>query len=61
MATRKLPLVSKELLAYLEETYPDRCPEPETPSRKLWMAAGQAALVRKLRQLHQTQLKDSLG
>jgi hypothetical protein len=56
----KVPFVSRELLDYLRRLYPDRCPDPETPGRKIWIAAGQAQVVRHLERLEKKQAADSL-
>jgi hypothetical protein len=45
------PLITKDLLEYLERIYPDKCPEPATPEREIWIAVGRATLVRHLRRL----------
>ena len=46
---RPWPGVSKLLVERLEETFPDRCPALSMSDREIWMAAGAAAVVRKLR------------
>lgn len=43
-----LPIPSA-LVKYLERIYPDRCPDSDMTEREIWMAAGQAELVRGLR------------
>jgi len=58
--TSKTPGVPKELLDYLIAVYPDRCPSPEMSDREVWMAAGRASVVRKLRQIHETQFTRAL-
>lgn len=52
---RPWPGVSTELIERLEETFPDRCPAPTATDREVWMAVGAAAVVRKLKHVHQIQ------
>lgn len=49
------PPVSKHLVEWAEETYPDRCPNLNTPEREIWYKAGQASVAKKLRQLLEDQ------
>lgn len=56
----KAPPISQELLVYLARLYPDRCPDPKWPERKVWMEAGAADVVRKLRAEHERQGKNLL-
>jgi len=51
----KPPYVPLELLEWLEETYPDRCPDETTPERRVWINAGAAKVVRKLRAMYERQ------
>lgn len=46
------PEVPLSLLEWLERVYPDRCPSPHEGKREVWMHAGQAHLIRKLRTLY---------
>lgn len=43
------PYVSQELIAALDQLYPDRCPEPGTAAWEVWFQAGRASVVRKLK------------
>jgi hypothetical protein len=52
---KKLPLVPKELLLWLEATFPDKCPDIRLSGREVWMAAGSVAVVRKLRDIYNKQ------
>jgi len=45
----KLPTPSPALVRALEELYPDRCPDPSTSDRDIWIAVGAAQVVRLLR------------
>lgn len=49
MADQGPPYISDELLAYLTRMFPDRCPQPGTPTDKVWFQAGQASVVTHLR------------
>lgn len=49
MADSPVPPISKGLVEWLSRLFPDRCPEVTTPPRKVWMAAGAAEVVRKLK------------
>jgi len=57
----KLPFVSLELITWLEETFPDKCPSENTPDRKVWIQAGAASVVRKLRKIHEEQQENTKG
>lgn len=60
-SNHKTPAVEKELITWLEVTYPDKCPDPEMTDREIWMAVGEQVVIRKLRALHEDQLKKALG
>lgn len=49
------PLVSLELLEYLEATYKDQFPSKSQlkDEREVWFKAGQVDVVRSLRNLHE--------
>lgn len=48
MASKK-PLITRDLIEYLEALYPDKCPDVMTPERDIWMDAGSARVVRHLK------------
>lgn len=54
------PRVSLELVEWLEETFPDRCPSVGTQIEQVWADAGAARVVRKLRQLHDNELNTTV-
>jgi hypothetical protein len=54
------PPISEQLLEYLRHVFPDRCPDENTPDRKVWMNAGAASVVRHLERLRNEQLESSL-
>jgi len=60
MTDTPTPAVPKALLEWLSKVYPDRCPRPEDSSREVWMAAGRADVVRKLRAAYEDQTKRAL-
>lgn len=51
----RFPLVPLALLEELERRFPDRCPDPTTPDRQVWLAAGAVQVTRFLRQMYQLQ------
>ena len=53
--TKKLPVVTKELIEYLEGICPDRSPSLSTQDREIWFSAGKVDLIRHLRNLHEDQ------
>lgn len=55
------PAVSKELITWLETTYPDRALGIDLPPREADARFGEIRLVRKLRDLHDRQHKSVLG
>lgn len=44
----KCPPLSQELIDYLNATVPEKCPDPRTPDREIWMYSGKRELVRGL-------------
>lgn len=43
-----LPTFSVDLIARLEEMYPEKCPALSTPDREIWYYAGARSVVRML-------------
>lgn len=43
-----LPFQSHDLILQLDKAFPERCPNPSTPDREIWMYAGKRELVRGL-------------
>lgn len=56
----KSPIITPELIDYLERMFPDRCPEPMDPERNIWMAAGAVGVVRHLKRLLEEQEENIL-
>lgn len=44
----KYPGLSRELVEALDKAFPERCPDPATPERQIWMDAGRRSVVRSL-------------
>jgi|DEB0MinimDraft_10_1074344.scaffolds.fasta_scaffold30639_2 S-adenosylmethionine:diacylglycerol 3-amino-3-carboxypropyl transferase len=49
------PIVTKELLEYLLERYPDRVPSVDATDRQIWLSVGQVAVVRHLQSIFEEQ------
>lgn len=43
-----LPVFSSDLILELDKDFPERCPDPSTTEREIWMQAGERRLVRML-------------
>lgn len=46
-----LPSYSHDLIKALDEAYPNKYPELDTPDREIWFNAGQRSVINKLIQL----------
>lgn len=57
----KTPYIDEKLVEFLEEHYPDRCPEPDDTDREIWMNRGAVGVVRHLRRLFTEQNENLLG
>lgn len=55
------PPISKGLVEWLSRLFPDRCPDSEMSERDIWIEAGAAKVVRKLRTEHERQTLNVLG
>jgi hypothetical protein len=42
-------ILTPELVDCLGRLFPDRCPDPSTPDRQVWIDAGSAYVVRTLK------------
>lgn len=56
----EIPFISDEILAYLSRVFPDKCPEKGTKMEDVWYAAGQASVVRHLRQARERYVDQQL-
>ena len=56
-----LPLTIPEFIEWLDNLYPERCPDINDSEREIWMKAGERRLVRslisKLKSTEQKELK----
>lgn len=57
------PPVSRGLLQYLEETFPDRLPDTDSDisEREMWALMGHQRVIRHLRAIHKAQEEDALN
>jgi hypothetical protein len=51
----KKPHVSRELLVWLQDIFPDKAPNREDSDREVWIKRGHVEVVRKLTALHDQQ------
>lgn len=51
----RTPIVTKELLDYLRERYPDRVPSIEETDRQIWQSVGSVGVVRHLQSIFDEQ------
>ena len=56
----KIPHVSKELIDFLDEQFPERTPEMSWSDREIWVKAGERKLVRYLHRLFEEQIERAL-
>lgn len=47
--------IDKDLIAYLEEIYPDKAPDLSMEEKSIWFAAGQVSVVRHLKDQYNLQ------
>ncbi len=57
----KVPAIDTALVEWLEQIYPDRCPNPNMSDREIWIACGAVGVTRKLRALLEEQWENKLG
>jgi hypothetical protein len=50
-----IPYIEAEILAYLEELYPDKAPDLSMEEKLIWFAAGQVSVVRHLKEQFKVQ------
>jgi len=43
------PFIDSDIIKYLEEVYPDRCPDLSMEEKLIWFTAGQVSVVRHLK------------
>tara|TARA_Y100001963_G_C6776027_1_gene447368 strand:- start:2113 stop:2283 length:171 start_codon:yes stop_codon:yes gene_type:complete len=44
----KKPRISKEVIGYLDEIFPDKCPDLNMTEKEVWFKAGQRSVVNHL-------------
>tara|TARA_S200002703_G_scaffold4693_1_gene5800 strand:+ start:3238 stop:3441 length:204 start_codon:yes stop_codon:yes gene_type:complete len=54
------PHVSKELLDYMNQIFPDKCPDVLDTERKIWVNAGKRQAYEHFQKLHEKQQKNIL-
>lgn len=52
--TRK-PIISKEVIGYLDDIFPDKCPDLKMSEKEVWFKAGQRSVVNHLKKENQVQ------
>lgn len=45
-----IPYIDPEIIAYLGELYPDKCPDLSMEEKLIWFTAGQVSVVRHLKE-----------
>lgn len=53
-------IIDENLIKFLEEIYPDRCPDIDLPDREVWFRAGAVSVVRMLKHHHNRQQQNIL-
>ena len=51
----KKPIISKEVIGYLDEIFPDKCPDIKMTEKEVWFQAGQRSVVNHLTKEKQVQ------
>jgi hypothetical protein len=51
----RIPHVELRLVDYIDKLFPDRCPNEADSERGIWLAAGAVRVVKKLRQIAESQ------
>lgn len=49
-----------DVVDFLDKLFPNRCPKETDTEREIWIAAGAARVVKKLRQIAETQINGVL-
>jgi hypothetical protein len=45
-----IPYIESDIIAYLEQLYPDKSPDLSMEEKLIWFAAGQVSVVRHLKE-----------
>ena len=51
----KKPIISKEVIDYLDSIFPDKCPDLKMSEKEVWFQAGQRSVVNHLIKENQVQ------
>lgn len=50
-----IPYIDLDIIKYLEELYPDKCPDLSMEEKLIWFSAGQVSVVRHLKDQYNLQ------
>lgn len=50
-----IPYIDLDIIKYLEELYPDKCPDLSMEEKLVWFSAGQVSVVRHLKDQYSLQ------
>lgn len=60
MPTSEIPYISQDLMEFMEDLYPERCPDPQWSDREIWMRVGERRVVRALKRIFDEQNRNIL-
>lgn len=49
------PYIDPDIIKYLEEMYPDQCPDISMEEKQIWFSSGQVSVVRHLKDQYNIQ------
>jgi len=55
---RNKPLITEELLNYLEKMFPEKCAELKQSEREIFYQSGQRSVVKHIREIFKNQLQE---
>jgi len=58
---KNAPSVSEPLLAYINQKFPERCPDPQDSDREIWMKSGERRVFRHLEAVYKFQNKNKIS
>ena len=61
MASNPIPYLEKDVLLYLDAIFPNMLPSKPISEAELARMVGQQDVIRLLKQIHETQVKQQLG
>jgi hypothetical protein len=56
----EIPLISQELIDYLDAQFPDKCPNISDSKRKIWVGVGASLVVKHLQRIKEDQHENIL-